>query len=94
MPGVAYRASISSGACGHPPSGPSSWSGDVFANSQNVVRQGDTFEVHPDLFHPGRAVASGSSTVFANSRQLARISDPINCGDTIATGSSDVIAGG
>lgn len=94
MPGVAFQSSMSSGACGHPPSAASSWSDNVFANSRNVVRQTDTFLVHSDGFHSGRAVASGSSTVFVNSKQVARIGDPINCGDTIATGSSNVIAGG
>lgn len=94
MANVAYSSSYSEGKCGHPPSIAASWSANVFANSLGVVRQADGFTIHPDGAHPGRVVSSGSSTVFANSRQLARIGDPISCGDAIATGSSNVFAGG
>jgi uncharacterized Zn-binding protein involved in type VI secretion len=43
--------------------------------------------------HSGRVVVSGSSTVIINGRAAARIGDKINCGDTIAEGSPDVIIG-
>jgi uncharacterized Zn-binding protein involved in type VI secretion len=90
MPGVAYKGSVCDGACGFPPAPSANWSNNVFVNNKNVVRQGDRFEEHGDGV---RVVASGSSTVFANGKQLARIGDPISCGASISTGSSNVISG-
>lgn len=91
MPAVAFSTSLCDGACSYPPAPAQEWSGNVFANSRGVVRQGDAFVDHG---HGPRSVAKGSSTVFANSKQLARIGDPITCGANIGTGSPNVFAGG
>lgn len=94
MPGVAFNSSVCDGACGAPPSVAAAWSPNVFANSKNVVRQGDAFTVHSIPPPHGRNVSSGSSTVYVNGKQAARIGDPLSCGANIATGSSNVIVGG
>lgn len=68
----------------------------MFVNGIAAHRQGDSWAVHCDpspSCHPGTA-ASGSSTVFCNGRQLMRIGDPVDCGSTVAQGSSNVFAGG
>jgi uncharacterized Zn-binding protein involved in type VI secretion len=36
----------------------------------------------------------GSSQVYVNSRQLMRVGDPVACGSSIATGSTNVYCGG
>lgn len=91
MPNVAYSSSICDGACGFPPAPAQTWSDNVYANSNNVVRQSDLFVDHGH--GSPRSVVSGSSTVFVNSKQIARIGDPLSCGANIATGSGNVIAG-
>lgn len=96
MPGIAFNSSNCDGACGAPPAPAAAWSSNVFANSRNVVRQGDAFVPHARPNEPphGRVVSSGSSTVYVNGKQCARIGDPLSCGAHIATGSSNVIVGG
>jgi hypothetical protein len=39
-------------------------------------------------------LAAGSATVRANGKQLARVGDPVACGSSVATGSTNVRAGG
>jgi uncharacterized Zn-binding protein involved in type VI secretion len=39
-------------------------------------------------------LASGSSTVYVNGKQIGRVGDPVACGSSVATGSSNVFAGG
>jgi uncharacterized Zn-binding protein involved in type VI secretion len=60
-------------------------------------RQTDTWDSHcnhcgsPDCH--GGYLASGSPTVLINDLQAGRITDQVNCGSRVQTGSSDVIIG-
>ena len=71
-------------------------SGNVFANSIGISRQGDVNTGHklPGVPCPSHAapISSGSSTVFVNSKQCGRIGDP-TC-TSVAGGSPNVFAGG
>ena len=69
------------------------WSSDVFVNNRGVHRQSDGWAAH--CWGPpchGSVLASGSPNVFANSLQVGRCGDPVACGSSVATCSSDVIA--
>lgn len=94
MPAVARQGDSTTGHSCFPPTVPSSYSSDVFANGLPVVRQGDGIVVHccPDgPCHGGTYV--GSHTVFVNGSSIQTVGDPISCGDTQAAGSPNVIAG-
>ncbi len=71
-------------------------SGNVFANSIGISRQGDANTGHklPGVPCPSHAapISSGSSTVFVNGKQCGRIGDP-TC-TSVAGGSPNVFAGG
>ena len=71
-------------------------SGDVFANSIGISRQGDVNTGHklPGVPCPSHSapISSGSSTVFVNGKQCGRIGDP-TC-TSVAGGSPNVFAGG
>ena len=73
-------------------------SGDVFANSIAVSRQGDNNTAHllPGVPCPAHAapIASGSSTVFVNGKGCGRVGDGISGCTSVAAGSSNVFAGG
>ena len=73
-------------------------SGDVFANSIAVSRQGDNNPTHllPGVPCPAHAapIASGSSTVFVNGKGCGRVGDGISGCTSVAAGSSNVFAGG
>lgn len=72
-------------------------SSDVFVNGIAVHRQGDGWAAHtcPDIPETHASVlASGSSTVYVNRKQIGRVGDPVACGSSVATGSSNVFAGG
>jgi len=70
-------------------------SGNVFANTIGVVRQGDNDTVHA---YGGRncsarhqiPLSSGSPTVFVNGRPLGRVGDG---SETLSSGSPNVSAG-
>ena len=96
MPGVARKADICSGHDLCPPRANTSWSPDVFVNGRNVHRQGDAWAVHGCVDHAPHpsVLSSGSSTVIVNNKQCGRCGDPVACGSSVATCSSDVIAGG
>ena len=72
---------------------------NVFVNGRPLHRQGDAWETHccthPDRPHGchSSVLASGSGTVYANGRQAGRIGDPVACGSSVATGSSNVFIG-
>ena len=72
-------------------------SGDVFANSIAVSRQGDNNTTHllPGVPCPAHAapIASGSSTVFVNGKGCGRVGDGITACTSVAAGSSNVFAG-
>ena len=86
---------------GHGPYKPrasTSGSPDVFVNNIAVVRVDDTWAPHgtpPNDTHAGEVhkTSSGSATVFVNKKAIARIGDAVEA-DTIAAGSSNVLAGG
>ena len=67
---------------------------NVFVEGIPVVRVGDQWCPHTNLFtvHPGTG-AMGSETVFVNGVPIMRITDPLDCGSVCAMGSSSVFAG-
>jgi uncharacterized Zn-binding protein involved in type VI secretion len=71
-------------------------SGDVFVNG--ISRQGDVNTSHllPGAPCPSHTapIASGSSTVFINGKGCGRIGDAISGCTSVASGSSNVFAGG
>jgi uncharacterized Zn-binding protein involved in type VI secretion len=73
-------------------------SGDVIVNGTGVSRQGDnnTGHLKPPAPCPPHAapIAVGSTTVFANGKGVGRIGDAISGCTSVATGSSNVFAGG
>ena len=73
-----------------PPRPSNGGSPNVFANGRPVHRQSDSWSIH---CLPGSTLSAGSGTVHANGLQLGRVSDPVACGSTVATGSPNVFAG-
>ena len=73
-------------------------SGDVFVNSIGISRQGDNNTPHlkPPVPCPTHAapITTGSTTVFINNKGCGRIGDGITACTSVATGSSNVFAGG
>ena len=100
MPQVTRKGDICTGHECFPPRNSTQGSPDVFVNSKPAHREGDSWAshtcTHPDVPHGSHSgvLASGSKTVYVNGRQLGRIGDPIDCGSSVATGSSNVFAGG
>ena len=76
----------------------SALSPDVLVNGTGISRQGDNNTVHllPPAPCPSHAapIASGSSTVKINGKGCGRIGDAISGCTSVATGSSNVFAGG
>jgi uncharacterized Zn-binding protein involved in type VI secretion len=76
----------------------SALSPDVKVNGTGISRQGDVNTPHllPPPVCPTHAapIASGSSTVFVNTKGCGRIGDGISGCTSVATGSSNVFAGG
>jgi len=72
-------------------------SGNVFANSLGIERQGDPTVVHAvsgrgcSVSHAA-AVNAGSGTVFVNNKPIARVGDSADSG-AITAGSATVFAG-
>lgn len=98
MPKAVRLGDISTG---HPhcyPSRPNTEaSSDVLINGRGAHRLGDAWAVHgacDDHSPHGGSAAGGSPNVYVNGKALCRIGDPISCGDTMATGSDDVIVNG
>jgi len=97
IPVVRMGVDICSGHPGYPgffPPRPSlAGSPDVFADGLPVVRMGDSWAPHTNIFsvHPGAGVG-GSPTVFVNGVPVMRASDPLDCGSVCALGSSTVFA--
>ena len=71
---------------------------NVFVNGTGISRQGDNNTSHllPGAPCPSHAapIATGSTTVFINSKGCGRIGDGISACTSVATGSSNVFAGG
>lgn len=98
MPSVVRIGDISTGHphC-YPPTPAISGSNNVFVNGIAVNRVGDSWATHgacPDHSPHSGVSASGSSTVFCNNLSICRVGDSISCGDTMASGSPNVFAGG
>jgi len=66
---------------------------NVFANGVAVHRQSDHWVNHTCVTTHDGVLQTGSSSVFVNGLPVARIGDPIDCGSTVAEGSSTVFAG-
>jgi uncharacterized Zn-binding protein involved in type VI secretion len=73
-------------------------SGNVFVNGIGISRQGDhnTSHLLPGAPCPPHTapIAVGSTTVFVNNKGCGRIGDAISGCTSVATGSSNVFAGG
>ena len=73
-------------------------SGNVFVNGIGISRQGDVNTSHllPGAPCPPHTapIAVGSTTVFVNNKGCGRIGDAISGCTSVATGSSNVFAGG
>ncbi len=96
MPAVARLGDSCTGHADFPPRGNSAASGDVFVNGIGVHRKGDSYPVHcnPVPLCHASALAGGSSSVFVNAKAIGRIGDAVGCGGAVASGSTNVFAGG
>lgn len=95
MPAVTRLGDNCTGHGCWPPRPNNQASSNVFVNGIAVHRQGDGWAVHccGPACHAGN-LAAGSATVYVNGKQCGRVSDPVNCGSTVAEGSPNVFAGG
>lgn len=97
MPAVVRLGDISTGHAHCYPARPNTQASDnVIVNDRGVHRLGDAWAIHGACVahspHSGSA-NSGSNTVFVNGKPICRIGDSISCGDSMATGSNNVLAG-
>ena len=94
MPAVVRLGDVSTGHPDGYPSRPSTGgSPDVYVNGKKAHRVGDSWATHSNGDHShGGSASSGSSNIFVNGKALCRVGDKISCGDTMATGSPNVIA--
>jgi uncharacterized Zn-binding protein involved in type VI secretion len=73
-------------------------SSDVFVNGIGISRQDDVNTSHllPPIPCPSHAapITTGSTTVFVNGKGCGRVGDPVTGCTSVATGSSNVFAGG
>lgn len=69
---------------------------DVFVNALLANRISDDAAPHgfPNCSPHLRAVAEGTSTVWINGKPATRISDGLDCGGKLSTGSSNGLIGG
>lgn len=69
---------------------------NVYINGKPAGRVRDAYAAHGCIDHPSHTghIASGSSSVFINSRSAGRVGDTVDCGGTVASGSSNVFVGG
>ena len=95
MPGVARLNDICTGHGCYPPRENVQASPDVFCNGRGVHRQSDAWATHCwGIPCHGGSLASGSSTVIVNNLQCGRCGDPVDCGSSVASCSSNTFAGG
>lgn len=94
MPGACRVPDLCTGHGCWPSRNSVSGSSNVLINDIPAFRVGDPMAVHccPSIpeCHPGN-LAQGSPNVMVNDIPLGRIGDSVNCGGSMATGSSDVI---
>lgn len=93
MPGAARLSDSCTGHGCYPPRSNIMASTDVFTNDRGAHRQGDKWKAHKCKHSHDGTLASGSGTVWINDKQAGRIGDPIDCGSTVQTGSTDVFIG-
>ena len=99
MPGVARKKDICTGHGCWPSRSSIEGSPDVFVNGIPWHRQGDAYVSHcctcPGMPHGchSSVLAAGSPTVFVNGKQAGRVGNPVACGGSVATGSSNVFCG-
>jgi len=96
MPAVHRKGDTGSGHGAFPSRANNQGSPNVYVNGIAVHRKGDSWLQHcsPVMSCHTSVLSSGSTTVFVNGLDIARIGDPVACGSTCATGSSNVFAGG
>jgi len=93
---VTRKGDMGSGHGCWPPRQSTGGSPNVFVNGISVHREGDTWASHTCPTIPethDSVLKSGSSTVYVNGKQIGRIGDPVACGSSVATGSSNVFSG-
>ena len=80
-----------------PPTTIAGGSGKVLIEGKPASAVGDKAIPHTRLKEPFDthvpAISGGSSKVFIEGKPAARIGDPLDCGDTIASGSGKVLMG-
>ena len=91
-------ARIGDTASNHGPWHPSpivSGSANVLTNGKPAARKGDAAAPHVKPKSPphGRSISEGSGTVFINGKPASRVTDAIDCGGTIVSGSGNVFIG-
>ena len=96
MPEVTRKGDKCTGHDACPPRVSTDGSPNVNINGIPAHREGDDWSSHGCPAHAshGSVLAGGSNTVFCNGKKLGRIGDPVACGGSVASGSSDVFAGG
>lgn len=95
MAECAYITSSSTGHGSWPSRVTDDGSPNVLVNGNGVHRLGDLWPVHCNSIGECHAGATNlaSATVLANGKGIARVGDSIDCGDSIATGSVNVLVG-
>ena len=93
MPGVARLFDICTGHGCWPPRPNVMGSPDTFCNMRPVHRMTDAWMVHCcyAACHPG-TLAGGAMRTLTNWLPTGRCGDPVNCGSTVATCSTDTFA--
>ena len=75
-------------------------SSNVFCNGTGISRQGDNNTTHklppnvPPCPTHAAPITTGSTTVFVNGKGCGRVGDGVTACTSVATGSSNVFAGG
>ncbi|MGL5039973.1 MAG: PAAR domain-containing protein [Aeromonas sp.] len=95
MAAAARKGDKCTGHGDFPPRASISGSANVLINGLPALCVGDEFEPHcnSDACHGGKLTA-GSGSVFVNGKALGRVGDALDCGSTVAEGSSTVNVGG
>ena len=96
MPAAARIGDSCTGHGCYPPRVNVEGSSDVFINGLAAHCQTHAYVPHGcSVCAPhGGTLATGSATVYINGLQAGRIGDPVDCGSSVAQGSSDVSIGG
>ena len=97
MAAVSRLGDVSTGhGCFPPTTCTGANSSKTYINGILVQVLGSSYAPHtcgPDT-HSGIVSSSGSSNTFIEGFAAVRIGDALNCGDAVATGSSDTFIGG